>query len=113
MIFTEEGWPIAMPERYMGEKPFKFTADEVCGGYEILRFNGNDSIPCKYLNIEIVEDDWSFDEGNQVLNLTLWNGEQLNGMMVFPGHDWERMSTSIQFVGIDEAGHTVWGKRVD
>ncbi len=113
MIFTEEGWPIAMPERYMGENSFKFTADEVCGGYEILRFNGNDSIPCKYLNIETVEDDWSFDEGNQVLNLTLWNGEQLNGMMVFPGHDWERMSTSIQFVGIDEAGHTVWGKRVD
>lgn len=113
MIFTDEGWPIAMPERYMGEEPFKFTAEEVCGGYEILRFNGNDSIPCKYLNIEIVEDDWNFDESEQLLNLTLWNGEPLNGMMVFPGHDWERMSTSILFVGMDENGHTIWGKRVD
>lgn len=113
MIFTEDGWPLVMPERFAGEKRFRFITDEVCGGYEILRFNGNDSIPCKYLNIEAVESDWSFDESAQVLNLTLWNGEVLNGMMPFLGHDWERQSTTIQFVGIDEKGHTVWGKRVD
>lgn len=113
MVFSGEDWPMVMPERFAGEEDFNFTTDEVCGGYEILYFNGTDSIPVKYVNIEIVEEDWSFNERDQVLNLTLWNGTPLDGLHVYPGHDWERGSTTIQFVTIDKNGHTVWGKRVD
>lgn len=113
IVFNEDGWPMVAPERYTAYEEHTFTAEEVCGGYEILRFRGNDSIPCKYINIELVEDDWSFDKGNQKLNLTLWNGEQLSDLKVFVGHDWERQSTTVQFVGIEPDGHTVWGKRVD
>ncbi len=53
---------------------------------------------------------WQFDEKNQLLSMTL-NGEKINNLIIFAGHDWERRLDTVLFTGLDDQGRSVWGKR--
>ncbi|WP_373758957.1 lipocalin-like domain-containing protein, partial [Bacteroides heparinolyticus] len=40
------------------------------------------------------------------------DGEELKGLIVFAGHDWENETETILFTGLDSRGRSVWGKRI-
>ena len=138
MFFTEEGWPVVSPERYTGSKPRKFSEADLVGEWEILRVQEplyerrleagqilwgegeleneewNRSRPVSFKEGGILEDgaeSWNFSEGKQTLALTL-DGEELKGLIVFAGHDWENEMETVLFTGLDACGRSVWGKRI-
>ncbi len=39
------------------------------------------------------------------------NGEKINNLIIFAGHDWERRARHSAFTGLDDQGRSVWGKR--
>jgi hypothetical protein len=53
---------------------------------------------------------WKFAERGQLLSLTL-NGESVDNLLVFAGHDWENETETVLFTGLDSRGRSVWGKR--
>ncbi len=113
MFFNRDGWPLLSPERYTGSKRKSLTLEDLCGDYEIVRFEGGEQTHSKFMNIDVEDGDWTFDEGEQLLNLTLWDGSTVDGLMVFMGHDWENERETILFTGIDDKGRSLWGKRVE
>lgn len=54
---------------------------------------------------------WNFDENSQTLTLNA-DGEEISGLIVHSGHDWEREADTVLFTGLDSTGRTVWGKRI-
>lgn len=54
---------------------------------------------------------WAFVEDKQGLTLTL-DGEPIDNLIVFAGHDWENEQETVLFTGLDARGRSVWGKRV-
>ena len=54
---------------------------------------------------------WTFAEAGQLLSLTL-DGESVDNLLVFAGHDWENEKETVLFTGLDSRGRSVWGKRI-
>ena len=40
------------------------------------------------------------------------DGEPIDNLIVFAGHDWENEQETVLFTGLDARGRSVWGKRV-
>ena len=66
--------------------------------------------PARWTATDTETANWDLDEENQLLNLTI-DGEVINNLVIFAGHDWEREADTILFAGLDSDGRTVWGKR--
>jgi len=138
MFFTPDGWPVVSPERYTGSSPVKFNAKDIAGEWEIIRIfeprnerqleagqvlwgegelkkdEKNTSVHISFSkggNLEGVKGKWSFDSKKQLLKLTI-NGEEINNLIVFAGHDWENETETALFTGLDSMGRSVWGKRI-
>lgn len=54
---------------------------------------------------------WSFLTDKQSLNLTV-EGEEIQNLIIFAGHDWENEKETILFTGLDTSGRSVWGKKI-
>ena len=54
---------------------------------------------------------WNLLEAKQLLSLTL-EGECVDNLIVFAGHDWENETETVLFTGLDSRGRSVWGKRI-
>ena len=54
---------------------------------------------------------WEFLEAKQLLSLTL-EGEIINNLIIFAGHDWENEKETVLFTGLDSRGRSIWGKRI-
>ena len=84
------------------------------GEGELENEEWNRSRPVSFKEEGILEDgaeSWNFSEGKQTLALTL-DGEELTGLIVFAGHDWENEMETVLFTGLDACGRSVWGKRI-
>lgn len=134
LFVTPDGWPVVSPERFAGVKPRNFNSADLCGEWEIIRVTeprvernleagqilwgegdlregeGNRSFIHQLTEKENGKT-WNFDSANQILSLTI-GGEKISGLMIHPGHDWERETDTVLFTGLDASGRTVWGKRV-
>uniref|UniRef100_S0DDV5 Glycoside hydrolase family 43 protein n=1 Tax=termite gut metagenome TaxID=433724 RepID=S0DDV5_9ZZZZ len=138
MFFTEEGWPVVSPERYAGTEPRRFSAADLAGEWEIVRVKepayerqleagqilwGEGELKNEEWNMSDPltlersgtlgggRGSWEFTDKQQSLRLTL-DGEVLQQMIVFAGHDWENQTETVLFTGLDSRGRSVWGKRV-
>lgn len=138
VFFTEEGWPVVSPQRYTGSKSRKFSDVDLLGEWEVLRVReplyerrleagqilwGEGELKNEEWNLSHTvffrkgnkiadgKGHWRFAEEKQSLSLTL-DGEELKGLIVFAGHDWENETETILFTGLDSRGRSVWGKRI-
>lgn len=138
LYFTPEGWPVASPQRYAGNKQQQFSKADLVGAWEMIRVleplyerkleagqilwgEGElkkeecNTSTCLILskggNIGEGVGKWHFSDNNQLLRLSL--GEEIiQHLIIFAGHDWENQTATILFAGLDSRGRSVWGKRV-
>jgi arabinan endo-1,5-alpha-L-arabinosidase len=137
ILFTPDGWPVVSPQRYAGVPQRSFSAADLEGEWEIVRIvepraerrleagqilwgegalldgEWNIAEPYTLANAGVIAENkgsWQFDEKNQLLSMTL-NGEKINNLIIFAGHDWERRLDTVLFTGLDDQGRSVWGKR--
>lgn len=137
VFFTSDGWPVVSPERYTGSASRKFSAADIVGEWEIIRVQepayerqlqagqilwGEGQLKNEEWNVSCTlslkkdgqldenKGYWKFAERGQLLSLTL-NGESVDNLLVFAGHDWENETETVLFTGLDSWGRSVWGKR--
>ena len=138
LFFTPCGWPVVSPERYAGSPPIHFRNIDLAGEWELIRVvepqserqleagqvlrgegelkddEKHTSIYVRFSErgtLEGVSGKWSFSEKKQLLKLTI-DGEKVNDLIVFAGHDWENETETVLFTGLDSRGRSVWGKRI-
>ena len=137
VFFTSDGWPVVSPERYTGSASRKFSVADIVGEWEIIRVQepayerqlqagqilwGEGQLKNEEWNVSCTlslkkdgqldenKGYWKFAERGQLLSLTL-NGESVDNLLVFAGHDWENETETVLFTGLDSRGRSVWGKR--
>nr|WP_320036530.1 arabinan endo-1,5-alpha-L-arabinosidase [uncultured Bacteroides sp.] len=139
MFFNPDGWPVVSPERYAGSSSIKIKDKDLLGEWEVIRINEpkhdkkleagqilwgegrlNKTEQNYSLHIVLQEDNsikdranssWSFDSSKSLTKLVL-NGEEINNLVTFAGHDWENQTETILFTGLDSHGRSVWGKHI-
>ena len=106
-------WEILRVQEPLYER--RLEAGQILWGEgELENEEWNRSRPVSFKEGGILEDgaeSWNFSEGKQTLALTL-DGEELKGLIVFAGHDWENEMETVLFTGLDACGRSVWGKRI-
>jgi len=139
MFFTPEGWPVVSPERYAGNHSSKIQQNDLIGEWEVIRLleprherhldagqvlwgEGllNKSEQNHSFHISLTKEKsiigsqsglWDFDPSRSLTKMIL-NGELINNLVTFAGHDWENQKGTILFTGLDANGRSVWGKRI-
>lgn len=137
MFFTPEGWPVVSPERYAGTPARRFAEKDMAGDWEIIRVmeptaerkteagqilwgegdllkgECNISAPLRFMPDGATDQEWrwSFDPEQQLLSLAS-DDEEITGLIVHQGHDWELEQRTILATGLDSRGRSVWAKRV-
>lgn len=139
VFFTADGWPVVSPERYTGSTPCNFSAADMAGEWEIIRVQepvyerrlqagqilwGEGRLKEEEWNVSHLlslerngrlggnKGSWELSEAKQLLSLTL-EGEVIDNLIVFAGHDWENEQETVLFTGLDSRGRSVWGKRIN
>ncbi|PIB34692.1 arabinan endo-1,5-alpha-L-arabinosidase [Reichenbachiella sp. 5M10] len=115
--WTEDGWPVVMPERYTAVPEQAIGEDELAGDWEQITLRYEYGTQQTSLALSLSADgkatgamtgDWSFDETQQILTI---GSTQL---CVEREVDWEaspRVLTLV-FAGLNSYGESIWGKKV-
>jgi arabinan endo-1,5-alpha-L-arabinosidase len=128
IYWTNDGWPIASPERYAGEKREPVTAGSIAGTWEfVVHIRDSDQIQSSR-KLEMLADgriaDVSENNGWELVShetgtaMELRLGDSPIGSLcsgtiqgvVTPCWDWERNTGTLMFTGLDRQGTAVWGK---
>ncbi|WP_421870392.1 arabinan endo-1,5-alpha-L-arabinosidase [Marinoscillum sp.] len=115
--WTEDGWPVVMPERYTGVPEQEISEEELVGDWESITLNYQYRDQQQSVDLKLTADhqatgavsgDWSFDPVNDVLTV----GDLK--LHVEREVDWEATprKLTIVFSGLNSAGISVWGKRI-
>ncbi len=130
LFWTEDGWPIASPQRYAGVAQGGIAEADIAGDWERIVFGYRvvpgfadeqtspdlqRADPLKIGSDGTLDDDpnstWSFSEPWLTLN---WADGTVEKVHVSYGRDWENdVESTLVFTGFDDEGTTVWGKKVD
>lgn len=121
MLWTPDGWPVANPECYAGEKVQPVQPSDLIGQYERIKLAP--SIPQGVLNSVRMNlnPDGSMDCGSirgywEMIDdktLSIFFGNITETYKIIPAWDWERGEPTISITGKDQYGIAVWGKKVD
>ncbi len=116
--WTDDGWPVVMPERYTGVEDQTITADDLVGTWENITLAYDYGEQDTSVSLVLSSDNkatgdalsgtWSFDATNNVL--TIGDTE----LYVEKEVDWEADPRAITIVysGLNSDGESLWGKRV-
>lgn len=127
ILWSEDGWPMVLPERYTGEKEQQLTKKLVTGKWEIIELDKNNNQQLNSKTITLKEngriDDgtgkskWEF-KGQNTIVMRIYAPEKMSGgefmemtAKMIPSWDWENWKTTLVFTGIDKQGICVWGKK--
>jgi arabinan endo-1,5-alpha-L-arabinosidase len=116
--WTEDGWPVVMPERYTGVPEEEISEDELIGSWELITLQYEYRTQQTSVALTLSGDydatgaltgDWSFDAANSIL--TIGNTK----LSVEREVDWEASprELTIVFAGLNTSGVSLWGKKVD
>ena len=132
ILWNDNGWPLAVPEAYDGEKvKEKFTASQMYGEWDVIvfdRMDGSDvaQAACSHSQTVSILPDVAITKQNIDKNTKLdklyfakRNSRsfeiRLNGelFVIYPvvAWDWELDRATLTFTGQGENGSTVWGKK--
>lgn len=115
--WTEDGWPVVMPERYTGVPEEEISEDELVGNWEhiTLHYEYREQQTSVALTLSdthqatgALTGAWSFDPATNVL--TIGNTK----VYVEREVDWEASprELTIVFAGLNSNGVSIWGKKV-
>lgn len=139
VFWTEDGWPVVSPQRYAGDFQRAVSERDLLGKWEILCIKdvGNSDLDLRDGQVKpndlrltdnrrntpkelIISADksvggefsgsWKYRSVG-ILDLVI-EGEEISGLRLFIGHDWENHTNTVLFTGIDRKGQSVWGKKI-
>ncbi|MDO9613474.1 MAG: glycoside hydrolase family 43 protein, partial [Bacteroidota bacterium] len=117
ILWSEDGWPVVMPERYANVPQLALNAAAVAGEYEVIVVEYQYKAIQKPVTLRVFSNgtasgaftgQWTLDIEKKVLQI----GNQK--LIVRDGYNWEgtpRKATLI-LSGLTSAGRPVWGKMV-
>jgi len=119
LLWSESGWPTISPERFVNVPQTDVTTNDITGKWEHISLvkttSFNESVTIDLAANGTVngspESTWSFT--NNILVLTLNNGEYIFRCRVFNEWDWEREQRTIAYSGMTDEGISGWGKKVE
>jgi arabinan endo-1,5-alpha-L-arabinosidase len=115
--WTEDGWPVVMPERYAAVPTTTITEQSLLGTWEQISMKYQYQTIQRSTNVVLTADKkvsgsvtgtWSYDSAKRILTI---NGDKF---IVSDAWDWEATTrkVTITYSGLTSAGLPVWGKRV-
>lgn len=120
LLWTEDGWPIAVPERYGNVPQAKITASEIRGTWDFIDITYEKDVAREGVTFEMRQTGkctggafngqaWSFDEEQQTLTI----GSQKFLVTRECDYDSNPRRATICFCAYSSDGkHTYWGKRL-
>lgn len=117
--WTEEGWPVVMPERYTGVPEEEISKNELVGTWECitLKYDFSNMQTSKALVLNesgsasgALTGTWSYDSASQMLTIGALK------LCIEREVDWEAnpREITVVFSGLTEdSKHSIWGKKVD
>jgi len=114
--WTEDGWPVVMPERYAGVPKTTITEESLVGTweqitmkyeYKKIQLPGNITLTADKKVSGAVTGTWSLDAAKNILTI---NNTKFN---LTDGWDWEASprKVTLTYSGLTAAGLPVWGKK--
>ncbi len=124
VFWTEDGWPVASPERYTGKGSVKANKREIAGTWEYIHHERFNEEPASSTIITLGKDGsiqgdtvsglWSTTKENMLLLEWDLGGETVSeNVILSAAWDWENGKGTIVFTGLGENGTAVWGKKVE
>lgn len=115
--WTEDGWPLVSPQRFVGEQDRLVDMDDVEGNWECIYFDKDNANKVTALNIY-----FSIHHTNSSVyvveqragnNFTLTSSHypSVDGIVKL-GWDWEKWVETVVFMGKDIEGNVMVGKRI-
>jgi len=114
--WTLDGWPLVSPERYAGEQEISIQTEEILGNWEFLYFDQDNNGQIKsenvYLSTKVEQPATFLLEHITDNDVTLSSDHHatLNGVVSL-AWDWENWCKTFVFMGKDEQGNVVLGKK--
>ncbi|PKD19690.1 arabinan endo-1 5-alpha-L-arabinosidase [Salegentibacter salinarum] len=116
--WTSDGWPVVSPQRFADVPQTEITSEDINGTWEVITLEYEYQGIQESSDVVFHEDNtvtgaingsWSFDESSGILTV---NDHEL---IVDEAWDWEASPrrTTITFTGLNEAGRSLWGKKVN
>lgn len=115
--WTEDGWPVVMPERYAGVPKTTITEQSLVGNWEQISMQYQYQTIQRSTGVILTADkkvsgsvtgNWSYDSTKRILTI---NGNKFN---ISDAWDWEAYprKVTLTWSGLTSAGLPVWGKKV-
>lgn len=117
ILWTEDGWPVVLPERYGAVPDVKIKESELCGTWECINLKYEYGVQQESWEIVLDPDhkitsgdwkgrSWTYDENKQVLTI-----DETIKLCVAREVDWERepRTHTLVFAGYEDI-NTYWGK---
>ncbi len=118
ILWTEDGWPVLSPERYVDIPQSGKTSGDLIGSWEYIYLDKtesrNFSVPID-INTDgtitgIDNSTWNYSDN--VLSLSLDDGTTLIEAKLTDEWDWENDTLTICFSGLSNEGRSAWGKKI-
>ncbi|HKK82370.1 MAG TPA: glycoside hydrolase family 43 protein, partial [Prolixibacteraceae bacterium] len=117
MRWTENGWPVVMPERYAAVPQTKIQKDDLVGDWEniFLTYRYQNQSTSNELTLSedgkasgAINGSWSYNEMDKELTIGKYQ------LQVERGLDWEAdpREPTIVYSGLTSNGRSIWGKKV-
>lgn len=127
LFWTDEGWPVASPERYAATEQTTIPSDELLGewqqivlGYSVVPgYSAEQTSPDFQVSVPMtltadghINNDagstWTY--AAPLLTLT-WSNGHVDKVFVERGRDWENKRACLVFTGLNELGTAIWGRK--
>lgn len=117
LVWTLDGWPLALPERFTGEKETQIHVEELYGNWEIVHLD-------RQYNLQIQSTAFSLSAHENAAVTVRKVKDSLNHftligihkheleIVITKGWDWENWRTTYQFAGKDKYGNVFFGKQI-
>jgi arabinan endo-1,5-alpha-L-arabinosidase len=128
IYWTEDGWPIASPQRFANLTPKEITRNDIVGAWEQIILNyrvipgyaEEQVLPDHQLstNLNLNENGTVGTDNNNTwtyqkpwLTFNLNNGQSITKVYVDVEYDWENRKETVIFTGLNNDGIAIWGKK--
>ncbi|MEJ8843599.1 arabinan endo-1,5-alpha-L-arabinosidase [Lacibacter sp. H375] len=127
LFWTQDGWPVASPERYAWEKDSLISQADITGEWEqiVLGYNVVPGYAAEQTNPDFqnsvnltinangtlngnAANTWTYTAPWLQLN---WANGFTDKVYVQKGRDWENKKNTIIFTGLNNQGTAIWGKK--
>lgn len=122
ILWSSDGWPLACPEIYSGEKLQALDTKDIIGKYERIKLTptipqGVQTSTTMILNDNYtvslgisIKGHWEMDDENTI---SISYGKSLETYKVIPAWDYELWKPTLAITGKDDKGICLWGKKFE